>query len=526
MIDHRHGSFFIGRYQEIALELKLVECVPNFSEGRRAEVISEISQAAQSVKGITILDCESDPNHNRMVLTFVGPPEATKEAALSASAKAIELIDLTKHQGEHPRMGAVDVVPFVPLREVTMEECVQLANEFGKEYAERFSVPVFLYERAATRPERRNLADVREGQFEGLRELIGKDASKKPDYGPERIHATAGATAVGARPILIAYNVDLNTEDLSLAKRIAKKIRERDGGLPAVKALGFELKDRKLVQVSMNLTDYTRTSMHTAFYAITELAKESGVTAAESEIVGLVPQEALTKAAVHYLLLRNFSSNQIIENRIFGLEESRHKKSNLVSLSLEEFADRVSSSAPTPGGGSVAAYSGALAASLVAMVCGLTVDRKKYESAWSEARSILKEALDLKSKLLELVDRDASAYDLVSRAVKLPKTTDEERLQQKKKLTEALKVAADVPAETVLLSHSVFSHAKRIRSIGNKNASSDADSAIQLSRASVLSAFKNVKANLDSLAGDEAEFTKSKYQSLEPLVEDVSAFQG
>lgn len=500
--------------------------MPNFSEGRRAEVINDITRAAQSVKGITILDCESDPNHNRMVLTFVGPPEETKNAALAASSKAMELIDLTNHQGEHPRMGAVDVVPFVPLREVTMEECVQLANEFGKEFAERFSVPVFLYERAAARPERRNLADVREGQFEGLRDLIGKDPSKKPDYGPERIHPTAGATAVGARPILIAYNVDLNTEDISIAKKIAKKIRERDGGLPAVKALGFELKDRKLVQVSMNLTDYSKTSMHTAFDAIAELAKESRVTVVDSEIVGLVPEEAVTKATVHYLLLRNFSSNQIIENRIFSLEASNPKESNLVSLSLEEFADRVSSSAPTPGGGSVAAYSGALAASLVAMVCGLTVDRKKYESVWSEARSILNQAQELKSKLLQLVDRDARAYDLVSKAMKLPKTTQDEKLEQKKKLIEALKFAADVPAETMLFSHSIFSLASRIRTIGNMNATSDADTAIQLSRASVLGAFKNVKANLESLAGIEGEFTRDKYQSLEPIVDEVSAFQG
>jgi len=267
--------------------------------------------------------------------------------------------------------------------------------------------------------------------------------------------------------------------------------------------------------------------MHTAFDAVAAIAKENGVNVAESEIVGLVPAEAMTSAAVHYLLLRNFSSNQIIENRIFGLEGTAESESkNLISLSLGEFADRVSSSAPTPGGGSVAAYSGVLAASLVAMVCGVTVDRKKYEAAWSEARSILNQAQDLKSKLLELVDRDASAYDLVFKAMKLPKTTDEERLAQKKKLIEALKSAADVPAGTMILSHTVFSLAKQIRSIGNQNASSDADSAIQLSSASVLSAFKNVKANLDALAGDESEFTKSKYETLEPLVEDVSVFQG
>ncbi len=507
--------------------MKIVECIPNFSEGRRTEVIKEISRAAQSIAGITILDCESDPNHNRMVLTFVGPPEAVKNAALSASARAIELIDLTKHTGEHPRMGAVDVVPFVPLREVTMEECVQLAKDFGKEFADRFSVPVFLYENAATRPERRNLADVRQGQFEGLREQIGFDPAKKPDYGPEKIHPSAGATAVGARPILIAYNVDLNSQDLSIAKKIAKLIRERDGGFPAVKALGFELKDRKLVQVSMNLTDYTKTSLHIVFDAISRYAEENGVTVADSEIVGLVPQEAMMKASAHYLSLRNFSPDQIIENRIFGSEsETASASSSLISLSLTKFADRVSSKSPTPGGGSVAAYSGALAASLVAMVCGLTIDRKKYEASWSEAREALDQALQLKTRLLGLVDGDAAAYDLVSAAMKLPKSTTDEMAEQKKRLSVALKSAAAVPAETALSAYSVFLLAKRIRQIGNKNASSDADTAIQLSRTSVLSAFKNVKVNLEGLGGEEGDFTKEMYQKLEPIVEEVSSFQG
>ncbi|HMD14354.1 MAG TPA: glutamate formimidoyltransferase, partial [Bacteroidota bacterium] len=281
--------------------MKIVECVPNFSEGRRSEVIEAILNAAKLIRGVTVLDCESDANHNRMVLTFVGPPEAVKEAALSSSAKAIELIDLTKHTGEHPRMGAVDVVPFVPLREVSMDECVRLARDFAQEFSIKFSVPVFLYENAATREDRKNLADVRHGQFEGLRDLIGKDPSKKPDFGPEKIHPTAGATAVGARPILIAYNVNLASEEVLIAKKIAKRIRERDGGLPSVKALGFELKNRQLVQVSMNLTDYTKTSMHTAFDAISEYAKEYGVGVVESEIVGLVPQEALSLASFHYL---------------------------------------------------------------------------------------------------------------------------------------------------------------------------------------------------------------------------------
>ena len=219
--------------------MKIVECVPNFSEGRRKEVIDEIKRAAQSVREITVLDCESDANHNRMVLTFVGTPEAVKEAALSSSAKAIELIDLTKHTGEHPRMGAVDVVPFVPLRGVSMDDCVKLAREFAQEFSARFSVPVFLYESAATRSDRRNLADVRQGQFEGLRELIGTDPSKKPDFGPEKIHPTAGATAVGARPILIAYNVNLESEDLFDCKKNRKTSQRKGRWLSSGESTGL-----------------------------------------------------------------------------------------------------------------------------------------------------------------------------------------------------------------------------------------------------------------------------------------------
>lgn len=509
-----------------ARKMKIVECVPNFSEGRRTEVINEISNAAAAVPGLTILDCESDPNHNRMVLTFVGSPESVVKAALASSERAIALIDLTKHTGEHPRMGAVDVVPFVPLNDVTMDECVQLANEFGREYASRFSVPVFLYESAARVPERKNLADVRQGQFEGLRELIGTDPTRVPDYGPNKIHPTAGATAVGARPVLIAYNVDLNTQDLSVAKKIAKKIRERDGGLPAIKALGFELKDRGIVQVSMNLTDYTRTSMHQAFDEISKLTRESNVTIVDSEIVGLVPQDAITRASMHYLLLRNFSQDQVIENRIFGADLRAPNKS-LVSLSLEEFSDRVQSKSPTPGGGSVAAYAGALAASLVSMVCQLTVGRKKYESAWNEASKILSEATALRTRLLALVDMDAAAYDQVSAAIKMPKETEDEKNEQRKKLNAALISAARVPTETVELSNNLFLLAQRMRVIGNKNASSDADTAVQMARASVISGYKNVIVNLEGLEGQQdAGFIKETFDKLEPIYREVLGFQG
>src|SRR6266702_364232 len=280
-----------------ASRLRLVECVPNFSEGRRKEVIESIADAIRKTPGVTLLDVESNPDHNRSVISFVGEPGPVKDAALASSQKAIELIDLRNHKGEHPRMGAVDVVPLVPLSGVTMEDCVALARAFGEEFAEKFHVPVFLYEEAATTPERRNLADVREGEFEGLRDRIGKDPAKKPDFGPENIHLTAGATAVGAREILIAYNINLGTSNLDIAKKIAHQLREKDGGLAYVKALGFELKERGIVQVSMNMTDYNKSQLFKAKELVELFAERYGVQVVASEIVGLAPMDALVDSA-------------------------------------------------------------------------------------------------------------------------------------------------------------------------------------------------------------------------------------
>jgi glutamate formiminotransferase / formiminotetrahydrofolate cyclodeaminase len=510
--------------------LKIVECVPNFSEGRRSEVIDSIRKVAGAVPGVTILDCENDPNHNRMVLTFFGPPEAVKDAALASSAEAIKSIDLRTHKGEHPRMGAVDVVPFVPIRDVTMAECIALAKEFALEYSNRFNVPVFLYETAATRPERKDLAKVREGQFEGLRELIGKDPAKDPDYGPRAIHPTAGATAVGARPILIAYNVNLKSSDLSIAKKIAHLVRGRDGGLPTVKALGFELHDRSIVQVSMNITDYKVSSVTRAFQEVSKRASEIGVEVLESEIVGLVPMDALVDAADQYLKLANFSPNQIIENRIFNIAssvmENAPKKSDEVisdfmKLSLEDFSSSVASKDPVPGGGSVSAYAGALAASLVAMVCRLTLGRKAYESNFDKMTHILAEAEESRLKLLELVNRDSTAYMGVSKALAMPKSTEEEKTDRSRALNNALKEATEIPLETLRTSYSIEKLAREVIEIGNKNARSDAQTAVELSRAAARGALSNVKVNLDSLSADPqyVASVKSQLESIIPVLE-------
>lgn len=299
--------------------VKIVECVPNFSEGKRKEVIETIIDEVRKRKDVEILDYSSDPDHNRTDITFVGEPNAVKDAALALALKCVELIDMNKHKGEHPRMGAIDVVPFVPVSGVTMEDCVKLAHDFAKEFAEKTGVPCFMYEEAATKPERKNLADVRRGEFEGLKEEIGKNPEKTPDYGPNRIHPTAGATAVGARFFLIAFNVNLGTSDLSIAKNIAKAVRHSSGGYRYVKAMGFEIKERGIVQVSMNLVNYQKTPMFRVFETIKNEAERYGVPVIGSEIIGLVPMEALVSVADYFLRLENFSMEQVLEKRLLSI---------------------------------------------------------------------------------------------------------------------------------------------------------------------------------------------------------------
>ncbi|HIC96501.1 TPA: glutamate formimidoyltransferase [Candidatus Bipolaricaulota bacterium] len=295
--------------------MKLIEAVPNISEGRDREKIEAIAAQVETIRGVALLDVDPDPDHNRTVITFVGPPEGVEEAAIRLTAKAIELIDLNKHRGEHPRMGAVDVLPFVPLRGATMAECVGLARRVGQKISEELKVPVYLYAEAATRPERQDLANIRRGEFEGFPAKI-QEPEWAPDFGERRVHPTAGVMAVGARPPLIAYNVNLGTSDLGIAKRIARAVRGTHGGLRYVKALAFELKERGIVQVSMNMTDYRKTPLHRAFELIKREAQRYGVPVVGSEIVGLVPQEALNMAAEYYLQLEGFRPEMVLEERI------------------------------------------------------------------------------------------------------------------------------------------------------------------------------------------------------------------
>ena len=296
---------------------EIVECVPNFSEGRRREVVDAIAGAIAAVPRVRLLDREMDANHNRCVITFVGDRASVADGALAGARKAVELIDMNAHRGEHPRIGALDVCPFVPVAGVTMDDCVAIARTVGKRMADELGIPVYLYEAAATRPDRKDLPNVRKGEYEGLKAEIETNPDRRPDFGPARMHPTAGASVVGARPILIAWNVNLETKDVRVAKRIAKAIRESDGGLPAVRAKGFDLADRGLVQVSMNMIDYHTTSLLRVYEEIRRLADAEGVAIAESEVVGLVPLEPLIEAAAAHFKLANFQRSQILETRLW-----------------------------------------------------------------------------------------------------------------------------------------------------------------------------------------------------------------
>jgi glutamate formiminotransferase/formiminotetrahydrofolate cyclodeaminase len=460
----------------------LVECVPNFSEGRSEATLDALRAALLSVPAVRLLDVQADASHHRSVFTFVAPPAAAVEAAFRAMRVATERIDLTKHQGEHPRMGATDVVPFVPVRDVTMDDCVALARALGERVGRELAIPVYLYARAAARPERERLPDVRQGQFEGLRERIGTDPAVDPDFGPTRIHPTAGATAIGARPFLVAYNIYLDTADVSIAKEIAKRIRTSSGGLPAVQASGFDVNGK--AQVSMNLLDIDVTPPATVFAAVEDAARQRGVGILTSEVVGLVPERAILAAGAARLKLPDPAAH-LLEPKIRAAE----------GPTLDGWIDELAGGAPVPGGGSAAALAGALAGALVAMVARLTVGRKGYVAVEARARDILDEAEALRGELRRLVDEDAAAYARVSEAYRLPKNDPARR----RAVDTALLGAAAPPLEVARRAARLVALAREIGEIGNKNAHSDANVAAALARAAVAGAVENVRTNVHSL---------------------------
>ena len=476
----------------------LVECIPNFSEGRRPEVVESIRSTIAAVSGVFVLDVHSDRDHNRSVITFAGPPSSVARAAFAAITRAAELIDLDRHTGEHPRIGATDVVPFVPLAGITIEDCVHLARELDRLVGEELGIPVYLYEAAATRPERTNLEDLRRGQYEGLRLAIAEDPSRAPDFGPHRL-GKAGPAHIRAPAPLTRDTTILSTPDVRLAKEGARAVRASSGGLPFVKALGLAVDGR--AQVSMNLTDYTRTPLALVVERVREEAAQRGASILKSELVGLIPQAALVDAAANYLKLEAFQPDQILEVR---LQSARQAGSEA------DLLDRLAAATPTPGGGSAAAYAGAMAASLVGMVGRLTLGKKKYVGVEPRIESIVAEADKLRRDLQSAAEEDAQAFDAVLDAMRLPKDTQAHASERQAAIERATHRAADVPLRSAEAAVRVAELAAEAARIGNVNALSDAASAGFLAAACVLAAGLNVRVNARQVADRQAAETWEK----------------
>ncbi len=471
--------------------MKLIECVPNFSEGRRPEVVAAIRDAIAGVAGAHVLDTSADASHNRCVITFVAPIDVVADAAYAGISMARDLIDLTAHSGEHPRMGATDVVPFIPLEGSTMEDCVALARQLGERVGRELRIPVFLYERAASRPDRENLADVRRGEFEGIRDEIGRTPARTPDFGPSDMHATAGAVAIGARPFLVAYNVYLGpASNMPVAREVARAVRGSSGGLRNVKGMGFEVDGQ--AQVSMNLVDTEKTPLHVVFDMVKLEAEARGVSPTWSELVGLVPERVLFEAAARHIQLRDFTTDMVLEKKVRAALSGGE--------SLSGFVGSVAAPVPTPGGGSVAAHAGALGAALAQMVAGLTIGKKKYAGVEAEMRELAVRAAALGNVLAGLVQRDADAYARVAAAYKLPGETDAQQGEKTARIDDALMAAAEVPLETAHACADVADLALAVAERGNTNAASDAGVAALLAEAGCKGAVYNVRINVSSLS--------------------------
>ena len=536
---------------------KLVECVPNFSEGRDMAIIDAITREIDATDDVKVLDVDPGADTNRTVVTFIGTPEGAKEAAFRAIKKASELIDLRKHHGAHARMGATDVCPFVPVSGVTMEDCVQLAHELGQRVGTELSIPVYMYEHAATRPERQNLAAIRKGEYEGLSDKL-RDPEWKPDYGDAKFNPKAGATVIGAREFLIAYNVNLNTRDRKLANDLALTIREagrakrdntgkivRDengkainvaGTLKAVKAVGWYIDEYGQAQVSMNLVDYKLTPPHVAFDEICRLAETKGLRVTGSELVGLIPLQAMLDAGRYYLNKQEKSPGvpdpELIQTAIqsMGLNDLSkfdpakkiieyqfsERLGQLASMSVGDFADETSMDSPAPGGGSVSALAGAMGAALSSMVANLTFGKKGHESDSDALKSVAQQAQVLKDELLRAIDRDTEAFNKVMDAFRLPKKTDAQKSERATAISEATKHAALVPLNVMKLAAESLEQVQQIAEKGIDNAISDAGVAALMGRACAEGAYLNVKINLAGI--EDADFNKKTLAEADRLL--------
>ena len=474
---------------------QIVECVANFSEGRRTHVIDVIVAAIGAVPGVHVLDRESDLDHNRSVITFIAAPDVIVEAAFQGIAAAARLIDMDEHQGAHPRLGATDVVPFIPIEGLDMNDCVLLARRLGERVGRELNIPVYLYEAATTRPDRENLEDVRRGQYEGLKQAISSDPDRAPDFGPSVV-GKAGATIIGARAPLVAYNLYLTTSNVEIAQQISKTIRHSSGGYRYVKALGL-LVDGK-AQVSMNLTNYTKTAIHRVVETVRREAERYGVGIQSSEVIGLIPQRALLDAAQWYLQIDGFKPEQVLENQL--ADALGAGGDNLSATFLDELA----AGTATPGGGSAAAYGAAMGAALVAMVARLTVGKKKYADVEARMNEIILEADELRADLAAGVQRDSAAFGKVMAALRLPKETEEQQSARTAAIESATHHAAEVPLEVAHMAARVLELAAELAETANINAVSDAGSAGALAGAALHAAGLNVKINATSVQDKDA----------------------
>jgi len=475
----------------------LVECVPNFSEGRDKTKVDAIVDAMK-MPGVYLLDSEMDADHNRSVITLVGEREAIQEATIRGVGKASELIDLNVHTGAHPRMGATDVVPFIPIDGVTIEDCVAMANYVGEEIWKRYQIPVYLYEAAARIPERQGLENIRRGQFEGIRAEIATNAGRRPDIGEARVHPTAGATVVGARKFLIAYNVFLNTGDVDIAKKVAKAVRFSNGGMRFVKGAGFLVRGQ--AQVSMNLTDFEQTPIHRVFEMVKREAARYGVTPVSSEIVGLIPKKALEESAAWFLQVENFDSLLIVENRLAAVMGGKMAVGGL-RAGIEPFVEQLAAPTATPGGGSASAAAAAMAAGLATMVAAMSRGKKAYLQYESQLSAAIARLAALREDLKAAVDADAESYNSVMKAYKAAKAIDEKSGEAL--IDAALKEATAVPLSVAEKAEEIAQIAKSLEPVTNPNMKSDLTTALALAQAARTGALANVEINLASLKDQE-----------------------
>ena len=529
----------------------LIECVPNFSEGRDMKVIKEITDAIESVEGVKLLDVDPGQATNRTVVTFVGDPDAVLEGAFRGVKRASELIDMSKHHGAHPRMGATDVLPLIPVEGITLEECAELAKKLGKRIADELNIPIYCYEAAASTPERKNLAVCRRGEYEALPERLGSE-TEGPDFGPKEFNeavARTGATAVGARDFLIAVNFNLNTTSTRRANAIAFDVREkgrpkREGGKPngkpmkdengntimlpgtlkGTKAIGWFIDEYGIAQVSMNITDMAQTPLHVAFDEVCRAAQERGIRVTGTEIVGLIPKRALIAAGRHFLHKQQRSTglpdDEIIRIAVksMGLDElapfkpeekvieymvADKKGGKLIDLTGRQFAELTASEAPAPGGGSISAYMGALASALGTMVANLSAHKAGWDERWKEFSDQADQGQELTEKLLELVDEDTEAFNRIMAALQMPKSTPEEKAARAQALEDATLYATEVPLRTMETTLEVFPLLESMAATGNPNSVSDAGVGALAGRSAVLGAQLNVKINAAGLKDRE-----------------------